>query len=208
MEIELTAPAVQDRRVRRSRAALMHATITLVSERGTADVPISDIAEAANVSRPVVYQHFGDRDTLLLESALDLAARELMPRITDPDHALTSRARALALPRHFADHRAFYRAMLTSSCAFALNRSLSGLLIPVNRQLVLQMFGESLDAQSVEDLATFLTGGAAAFVNTWVVESPDPLDPEEFTDRLIRMLPLAVTALRQSPTTPDTEADR
>jgi len=207
LEIESTATAVQDRRVRRSRAALMHATITLVSERCTAEVPISDIAEAADVSRPVVYQHFGDRDTLLLESALDLVARELMPSITDPDHVLTSRARALALARHFADHRAFYRALLTSSCGFALNKSLSAVLIPVNRQLVQQAFGETLDPQSADDLATFLTGAGAAFVNTWVVEGADPLDPEEFTDRHMRMLPLATAALRHSTTRHDTEPD-
>ena len=83
MEFRWPDASVTDKRVRRSRAALMHAAIALVSERGTAAVSISDIAEAADVSRPVLYQHFGDRDTLLLETALDLAARELLPRITD-----------------------------------------------------------------------------------------------------------------------------
>jgi AcrR family transcriptional regulator len=205
MEIESTATAVQDRRVRRSRAALMHAAISLVSERGTAAIAISDIADAADVSRPVVYQHFGDRDTLLLESALDLAARELLPRIIDAADTSSRRDRTLAVARHFADHRVFYRAVLTSSCGFALNRSLSEMLVPVNRQLLQDAFGAALDAQSTEDLATFLTGGAAAFVNTWVVEGEDPLDPEEFTDRLLRILPIAATPLHPSPTTPDPE---
>ena len=207
MEIESTAAYVQDRRVRRSRAALMHAAITLVSERGTAAVSISDIADAADVSRPVLYQHFGDRDTLLLEAGLDLAARELLPRITGSVPA-GSRDRALAVARHFADHRAFYRAMLMSSSGFALNRELSGLLIPVNRQLVQQMSDSTLDSQGAEDLATFLTGGGAALVNTWVVEGEDPLDPEAFTDRLMRMMPVATAGLRRSSTTTDTEPDR
>ena len=69
----------RDRRVRRSRAALMAAAITLVTERGTADVPVSDLAEAADVSRRLVYQQFRDRDTLLLEAALDLAGRGCSP---------------------------------------------------------------------------------------------------------------------------------
>jgi hypothetical protein len=38
----------------------------------------------------------------------------------------------------------------------------------------------------MEDLAAFLTGGWGDFVHTWVVEGPDPLDPEAFTDRLLR----------------------
>jgi hypothetical protein len=135
----------------------------------------------------VVYQHFGNLDTLLLESAVDLATRELMPRMAEAAAGGNRRDGALALTRHFAEHRAFYRAVLTSSCAYALNKALTGLLIPINRQLVREMSGGSLDVQGEEDLATFLTGGGAAFVNTWVIEGADPLDPEQFADRLMRL---------------------
>jgi AcrR family transcriptional regulator len=190
------APA-QDRRVRRSRSALLRAAVALVVDRGTTAVAISDIAEAADVSRQVVYQQFGDRDTLLLEAALDIARRELLPRMTDASHPLIGRAPALAMARHFAQHRAFYRAMLTGSCAFGLTRALTGLLIPVNRQVVRQVLGERLDERTVDDLAMCLTGAGAAFFNTWVVEGADPLDPEEFTDRLMRMVSVLATAIRQ-----------
>ena len=192
-----------DPRVRRSRSALMQATVTLVAGRGTAAVPVSDIAEAAEVSRPLVYQHFGNLDTLLLESAVDLATRELLPRMADAAGAGSRRDGALALTRHFSEHRSFYRAVLTSSCAFALNKALTGLLIPINRQLVHDLSGGSLDAQGEDDLATFITGGGAAFVNTWVVEAPDPLDPDEFADRLMR-LSFASLLLSSTPTTATT----
>lgn len=175
----------RDRRVRRSRAALMAAVVTLVTERGTADVPVSDLAEAADVSRRLVYQQFRDRDTLLLEAALDLARRELLPGVTDAAPA-DGHARALAVARHMAAHRTFYRALLTSSCGFALSTALNGLFLPVNRLLVQTVFGERLDARAVEDLAAFLTGGWGGFVHTWVVDGPAPLDPEDFTDRLLR----------------------
>jgi len=188
MTSEAVIAPVLDRRVRRSRAALMRAAVALVTERGTAAVPVSDIAAAADVSRQVVYQQFGDRDTLLLEAAVDLARRELLPATSDKPEGFTGRAPALALARHFADHRAFYRAMLTGASAFALNRTLTALLIPANRQVVHRLYGEASDPPIVDDLATFLTGGAAAVVNTWVVEGADPLDPEEFTDRLMRVV--------------------
>ena len=178
-----TMPPARDRRVRRSRSTLMHAAVTLVTERETADVPVSDIAEAADVSRGLVYQQFRDRDTLLLAAALDLAQRELLPRVTDgPD----PRAQTLALARHMAEYRPFYRAVLASPCGFALSRALGGLFLPLNRQAIRMMFGERLDARTTEDLALFLTGGWGAFVDTWVVDAPDPLDPAEFTDRLLR----------------------
>lgn len=177
----------------------MRAAVTLVSERGTAAVAISDLAEAADVSRQLVYLQFGDRDTLLLEAALDLARRELLPHFQDAPDGATGRALPLTLARHFAEHRAFYRAMLTSSCAFGLNKALAGLFLPINRRVARQMAGERLDARTVEDLATFLTGGSSAFVNTWVIEGDDPLDPKEFTNRLLRMVSVVV-AERRPPT--------
>lgn len=51
------------------------------------------------------------------------------------------------------------------------------------------------------------TGGGAAFINTWVVEGEDPLDPEELTDRLIRMVSV-VTAVIHSPSTITTDKEQ
>lgn len=174
----------------------MAAAITLVTERGTADVPVSDLAEAADVSRRLVYQQFRDRDTLLLEAALDLARQGLLPAVNDGD----ARARALVLARHMAAHRPFYRALLTGPCAFALSKALNGLFMPFNRHVVRVVYGDRLDADAAEDLAAFLTGGWGDFVHTWVVEGPEPLDPEAFTDRLLRTASVLLS--------PDQEGDR
>lgn len=196
----------QDRRVLRSRSALMRAAVDLVAERGTTAVSVSDLAEAADVSRQLVYLQFGDRDALLLEAALDLARRELLPRVQDTTDALTERTRAFA--RHFAEHRSFYRAMLTGSCAFALDKALTGLLIPLNRQLVEKMFGERLDPDTAEDLATVMTRGGAAIFNTWVIEGEEPLDPELFTDRLMRTQAVLTRAMHELARTTNEEERR
>ncbi|MER7608832.1 TetR-like C-terminal domain-containing protein [Nocardioides sp. NPDC127503] len=206
MEFELAAATpAKDRRVRRSRAALIQAAIALVTERGTAAIPISDIAAAADVSRQLVYQHFGDRDALLLEAALDLARTELLPRFADV--APEGRERALALTRHFAEHRVFYRAMLNSSSAYALTKALSGLIIPVNRRAIDAQFAEEYDPQQLDDLAVFVTGGGATVVNAWVTDAADPLDPEDLADRLIGLLGVITGALRRT-TASEKETDR
>ncbi|MFJ9562800.1 TetR/AcrR family transcriptional regulator [Streptomyces fuscichromogenes] len=206
MELNTPEPA-KDRRVRRSRAVLMQAAVELVTERGTSAVALSDIAEAADVSRRLVYQHFGDRDALLLEAGLDLARRELLPRLANLPQT-TGRDRALVVARHFAEHRVFYRALLTGPCAFALDRGLIALLLPVNRESLRQAYGDRLAPQAVDDLATFLTGGGAAFVTAWVVEGADPLDPEAFTDRLLRVTSVLPFADGGSALTPDREVRR
>jgi len=207
MEFELAAATpAKDRRVRRSRAALIQAAIALVTERGTAAIPISDIAAAADVSRQLVYQHFGDRDALLLAAALDLAWTELLPRFADVASP-EGRERALALTRHFAEHRVFYRAMLNSSSAYALTKALSGLIIPVNRRAIDAQFAEEYDPQQLDDLAVFVTGGGATVVNAWVTDADDPLDPEDLADRLIGLLGVITGALRRT-TASEKETDR
>ncbi|MEV7424450.1 MULTISPECIES: TetR/AcrR family transcriptional regulator [unclassified Streptomyces] len=166
----------------------MRAAVALVSERGTTNITISDLAEAADVSRQLVYQQFGDRDTLLLEAALDLAGRELVPAITTTPGTLPEPDRALAAARHFAAHRPFYRAMFTGPCAYGLNVALSGLLSPFNQGLVRRMAGTGAAPELLADCTAFVTGGWAAVINTWVIEGAEPLDVEDFTDRLMRML--------------------
>ena len=178
----------RDPRVRRTRAAVLRAAFDLVSERGTTAVTISEIAEAADVSRRVVYQHFGDLDSVLLEAGLDLARRELLPRLADLREPVDGRAETLVMTRHFADNQVFYRALLTGSCAFALDRGLISLMLPLNRQGVAHKYGDRLSAQAIDDLATFITGGASAFVTTWVVDGAP--DPEAFTDRLLNVISL------------------
>jgi AcrR family transcriptional regulator len=166
----------------RSRAALFAAAVELVSGRGSANIPVTDLAEAAGVSRQLVYLHFGDRDGLLVAAATDLARREL---------ALgerSGRAAVLATARHFAAHRAFYRALLTGPCAFALTTALTGLLAPVNRHAIRGLFGDRVPAGTVDDLAVFLTGGAGAVINAWLLGDEEVLDPGDLTDRLVRIL--------------------
>lgn len=166
----------------RSRAALFAAAVELVSGRGSANVPVTDLAEAAGVSRQLVYLHFADRDALLVAAAIDLARRELV------FGEESGRAAVLATARHFAAHRAFYRALLTGPCAFALTTALTDLLAPGNRQVVRALFGDQVPAATADDLAVFVTGGAGALINAWLLGDEDPLDPEELTDRLVRLM--------------------
>ncbi|MEV6237571.1 TetR/AcrR family transcriptional regulator [Lentzea sp. NPDC051838] len=192
MDLHVVEPA-RDRRVRRTRAAVLQAAFELVSDRGTTAVTLSEIAEAADVSRRVVYQHFGDLDSVLLESGLDLARRELLPCLADLRQPVDPRAETLTLARHFAEHQVFYRALLTGSCAYALDRGLISLMLPVNRQGVEHVFGDRLSKQAADDLAAFITGGAGSFVTAWVIGGAH--DPEAFTDRLIAVISVLMESL-------------
>ncbi|WP_007514170.1 MULTISPECIES: TetR/AcrR family transcriptional regulator [Pseudofrankia] len=169
----------------RSRSALFAAAVRLVSERGTADVPVTDLAEAADVTRKVIYTQFGDRESLLVEAAVDLVNRELFPRLEDGAEA--EGLGALAVARHFARYRSFYRPMLSGSCAFAMTRALNSAFSSFQGPAMRRLFGE-LDQDAVDDLAAFFMGGTAAIVNDWLFYGADPLDPEELADRMLRLV--------------------
>jgi AcrR family transcriptional regulator len=184
MTLDSALSPARDRRVRRSRTALMNASVALVSERGYSAVALSDIAEAADVGRKVAYQQFGDRDTLLLEAAIDLLRRELLPQTV----ALPpGRERAVASARHFAEHRSFYRAMLTCSTASPLSAAVVELFLPRTRDRIEFLYGDDLGTQFVTDLATQLHGGMVAMLTAWLIDGEDPLDAEAFADRLLRV---------------------
>lgn len=80
-----------DRRIERTRAALLSAFVELILSRGYEAVGVGDIIRKANVGRSTFYLHFARKDALLKESlerpnsALaacargDMTARMLMP---------------------------------------------------------------------------------------------------------------------------------
>ncbi|MPY63852.1 TetR/AcrR family transcriptional regulator [Streptomyces spongiae] len=190
----------QDRRVLRNRTALIDAAVRLVSERGTTALPVVDISDAADVSRQLVYIQFGDRDALLVAAATDLVERELIAAEAGDGNS-SPHERLLAMARHFARHRPFYRAMLTGSCAFPMSRALNRLFGSLITTAGLrEVFGD-LDETTAEDLKDLVTGGTGAIVNDWVIEAEDPLVPEELSARLLRVTS-AFTRTRASPTPP------
>ena len=191
MILTVNAESVRDPRAQRTRNALMAAAIDLVSARGTAAVTMSDIAGVANVSRKAAYQQFGDRDALLLQTAADLLRRELLPAL---ESAPRGRARVLGSARHFVHRRNFYRPVLLSANGLALSRELAACLLPITRESMAAQFGDTVSAVTIADLTTTYVGGNTALLTTWLVDGPEPLDPNDFTDRYFRVQSLVLPA--------------
>ena len=56
----------EDRRIARTHAALRDALVTLVEERGLDAVSVGDICSAANITRGTFYNHFKDKEALVV----------------------------------------------------------------------------------------------------------------------------------------------
>lgn len=198
-----------DPRERRSRAAILSAAIALVSERASTEFSVTDLAEAAGVSRRVLYQHYGDREGALIAAAMDLMTRELAEEISElagadgpsPDRAMEAIA---PFAQHFAQHRGFYRALLTGPCAHQLQQQVSAFFMPASRDAALQTYGD-LDEATVAEVADYFTAGTTMFFINWIREGPEPLDPHEFATRLRRIQ--SVLAPPERSTAPRSDSD-
>lgn len=175
----------------------MAAAIAVVTRHGTADVAMSEIAEVADIGRKAAYHQFGDLGTLLLEAALDLVRRELLP---DVETLPAGRARALASARHFAQHRVFYRALLTSSSAYPLESGLAQLLWPFTRERLEEVFGGDLSPTMITDLVVHQGGGATAMLKAWLRSPEGQLDPEAFADRMLKVAYFLLPTTDPTPT--------
>lgn len=60
-----------DPRAIRTRKALVDAVLRLLNDHEVADLNVSQIVKEAGVSRQVFYQHFADRDALIVAAAAD-----------------------------------------------------------------------------------------------------------------------------------------
>lgn len=64
-----TAAERPDRRVKRTRKALLQAFVSLFFERAYDDIRVADVVARADVGRSTFYEHFSDKDELLAESS-------------------------------------------------------------------------------------------------------------------------------------------
>jgi AcrR family transcriptional regulator len=94
----------QDKRVQKTRQALMYSFFGLVLERRYDEIRISDILERAGVGRSTFYEHFSSKDGILA-SSLAGPFRILADAVAEPDNT----AQLVLLLEHFWENRAVAR---------------------------------------------------------------------------------------------------
>ncbi|MFF3320702.1 TetR/AcrR family transcriptional regulator [Streptomyces sp. NPDC002889] len=116
----MTSPAPATRAYRRlsveeRRTQLLAAALTLFAHRPPEEVSLDDVAEAAGVSRPLVYRYFPGGKQQLYETALRSAADQLEGRFSEPPDGPPTERLSRVLDRYleFVDeHDAGFSALL------------------------------------------------------------------------------------------------
>jgi AcrR family transcriptional regulator len=173
-----------DRRVERSKQALLNAQVSLMIEKGYEATTIADIAERANVGRSTFYAHFADKEDLFRESLEGLrsflltAASAATPRDVHP-------ALAFALPmlEHVSDAKDLFNAIVGQrSAAFDMVHAL--LVDLVLNALANVRLPEGV---SKEIAAEHIVGSFVAIARSWMSQVPQ-LSPVEIDAAFRRLM--------------------
>ena len=151
-----------DRRVRRSRRAIVAAFDRLITEVPLEQVTVSAIAREADVDRKTFYQHFGSVDGLLDE--VELATRERVEASAD---ATPLRAFFAALAEHLSQNETLGRGYCEHVPSELLFEHISR---PLVRQCVERGFvrGDVPD-EELEMLLAFGLGGLFSLYRWWLL---------------------------------------
>lgn len=165
-----------DPRAIRTRKALVQAAVKLLETHAVADLNVSQIVKEAGVSRQVFYQHFTDRDGLILATAQDMikdayegfAARFSIDR--DFEAAVT------ALMTTLTGHYEATVHIIDSPVHSMLDQEVVAIMLPTVREELRSRADEWNDAdeQLLDDMAKFYIAGCQHLLEEGVREGATP----------------------------------
>ena len=103
--------AKPDRRSQRTRRALGEALVALLSKKSYSAITVQAIVDYANVGRTTFYEHFQDKDDLLL-SQVTRMLHQLSDQASRAGGPAGQLLPSLGLFRHVHENRALYQAFL------------------------------------------------------------------------------------------------
>ena len=200
-----------DPRWMRSRQTLI-AAVTNLLDAGVTPT-ITDVVEAAAVSRPTFYQHFGDLPTAFREAGLARVRRHFDAVDAASDRGDVSRDTAFAhatmtgLLTHLRDHLDFYRFVLAAAGDRLLTIAVTDYI--AERIIRFSPFGapyRDRPEQTTADQVEALSAGIFHLIVSWL-NRPTPEPPADMADRLIAVMAAFAGVHEPAPRTPTRSAD-
>ncbi|MEU8617000.1 TetR/AcrR family transcriptional regulator [Streptomyces sp. NPDC048623] len=194
------SPAYRRLSVEARRVQLLDAALSLFAHRPPEDVSLDDVAEAAGVSRPLVYRYFPGGKQQLYEAALRSSADALERCFAEPPEGPPTERLARVLDRYLAfvdQHDAGFAALLRGGSVAETSRT-SAIVDEVRRaaaeQILLHLGAEAPGPRLGMMVRTWIAAVEAGSL-IWVDEGKRPPAAELrdwFVDHLVALL--AVTA--------------
>ncbi|MBW5484046.1 TetR/AcrR family transcriptional regulator [Streptomyces bambusae] len=180
------------------RAQLLDAALTLFAHRAPEDVSLDDVAEAAGVSRPLVYRYFPGGKQQLYEAALGSAADELGHCFAEAQTGPLTLRLARALDRYLAfvdGHDTGFSALLQGGSVVETSRTtaiVDGIRRAAAEQILVHLAVPRPGPRLRMMVRTWITAVEAASL-IWLDEGKQP-GAEELRDWLVDHFVALLTA--------------
>ncbi len=206
MTPQAPTPAYRRLSVEERRSQLLEAALSLFAHSAPEDVSLDDVAEAAGVSRPLVYRYFPGGKQQLYEAALRSAADELRTCFDEPHEGPLLPRLSRAVDRYLAfvdQHDAGFSALLQGGSVVETSRT-TAIVDGVRRAAAEHILSHLEVAEPGPRLRMtirmWITAVEAASL-IWLDEDKQP-PREELRDWLVEQFvaALAVTARRDAQT--------
>lgn len=206
MTPQAPTPAYRRLSVEERRGQLLEAALSLFAHSAPEDVSLDDVAEAAGVSRPLVYRYFPGGKQQLYEAALTSAADELRTCFDEPHEGPLLPRLSRAVDRYLAfvdQHDAGFSALLQGGSVVETSRT-TAIVDGVRRAAAEHILSHLEVAEPGPRLRMtirmWITAVEAASL-IWLDEDKQP-PREELRDWLVEQFvaALAVTARRDAQT--------
>ncbi|CAM5340579.1 MULTISPECIES: TetR/AcrR family transcriptional regulator [Streptomyces] len=206
MTSQAPTPAYRRLSVEERRTQLLEAALSLFAHRAPEDVSLDDVAEAAGVSRPLVYRYFPGGKQQLYEAALKSAADELRDCFDEPQAGPLLPRLTRAVERYLAfvgRHDAGFSALLQGGSVVETSRT-TAIVDGVRRaaaEHILRHLGVDEPGPRLRmTIRMWITAVEAASL-IWLDEDKQP-PQEELRDWLVEQFVavLTVTARRDAQT--------
>ncbi|MDQ0642787.1 TetR/AcrR family transcriptional regulator [Microbacterium murale] len=179
-----------DPRPARTRASIYAAVaeLALEPEQG---VSVNAILRMSGVSRSGFYAHFTGLDDLLVamvtEAYRDIAATYKAASVADPAGA--ARRAQEQLVAFISERRAFLRASLEWPVGSRAHEVITQAYAEGVRDAIVARGDAAPSGIDLDDMATFIAGGAIAMLTRWIREGDDSVPQSLLVDRLLAVLP-------------------
>lgn len=172
---DITGAHSPDRRVRRTRRAILEALTGLILEKGYDAVTVTDIIAAADIGRSTFYAHFTDKRDVFNDIISDLAVF-LEASQSSVDRGLFSFS--LPLFEHIVEQRPVITALFGPNGHSVALRLTSDALGTVIEQELREKSSGPIDDDQLSLVVDLVVGAISSLIGHWIT-SPRPFSPVE-----------------------------
>lgn len=175
-----------DRRILKTREAIIKAFVELISEKNFEQITINEIAERANVNRGTVYLHYVDKFDLL-DQCIEIYLTQLFESCMPADDVVQPSPKILLLRtfKYLEQHAFIYATLLTiKGVPTFRNRVMAAMQQGIEEQLDMSGINQGMNK---EIMVQFLVSAAIGLLEWWIVHSM-PYSAEEMVEQLWQLL--------------------